>query len=51
MKREREQPPVRAPRAMVTVLTCRVDGREVTLEQLAAEVVRCGGIARKGAKG
>jgi hypothetical protein len=33
-----------------TVLTCRVDGREVTLEQLAAEVVRCGGIARKGAK-
>lgn len=33
-----------------TVLTCRVDGREVTLEQLAAELVRCGGIARRGAK-
>lgn len=33
-----------------TVLTCRVDGRAVTLEQLAVELVRCGGIARKGAK-
>jgi hypothetical protein len=33
-----------------TVLTCRVDGREVTLEQLAAEVVRCGGIVRRGGR-
>lgn len=30
------------------VLTCRIDGREVSLEELARELVRCGGIARKG---
>ena len=32
------------------VLTCRVDGKDVSLEALARELVRCGGIARKGAK-
>jgi hypothetical protein len=41
--------PTKQPRRE-PVITCRVDGREVTLEQLAAEVVRCGGIAPKGAK-
>jgi hypothetical protein len=30
------------------VLTCRVDGAEVSLEELALELVRCGGIAAKG---
>jgi hypothetical protein len=29
-------------------LTCRVEGREVSLEELALELVRCGGIAVKG---
>jgi len=32
------------------VLTCRVNGEDVTLEELARELVRCGGITRKGAK-
>jgi hypothetical protein len=29
-------------------ITCRIDGVEVALEELRAELVRCGGPARKG---
>jgi len=30
------------------VLTCRVEGKEVSIEELARELVRCGGIVRRG---
>ena len=43
MNRESKQPPKRE-----IVLTARVDGREVSLEELAREINRCGGI--KGSK-
>jgi hypothetical protein len=32
------------------VLTCRVEGKEVSLEELARELVRCGGIVRRGGR-
>ena len=32
------------------VLTCRVDGKEVSIEELAAELVRAGGLAVRGQK-
>ena len=36
-----------APKREV-VLTCRVEGKAVSLEELARELVRCGGIVRRG---
>jgi len=33
-----------------TVLTCRINGVEVSIEELAKEINRCGGVTRKGAK-
>jgi hypothetical protein len=33
-----------------TVLTCRINGVEVSIEELAKEITRCGGIVRKGGR-
>jgi hypothetical protein len=37
--------------AREVILRCRVDGKEVSLDELAAEVVRCGGMAPVGRRG
>jgi hypothetical protein len=42
MSNPRKQP------AREVVLTCRVEGKEVSIEELARELVRCGGIVRRG---
>jgi len=44
MKNTKQQP------KREVVLTCRVEGKEVSLEELARELVRCGGIVRRGGR-
>jgi hypothetical protein len=43
MKRESKPQPKRE-----TLVTCRINGVEVTLEELAREINRCGGLKQAG---